>query len=374
MNRLIVVLLSLCLWLLPAAAQDEVQQERFLLTYIPNIQFAPTYVAIAKGYFAEQGLEIQVEHLNEPDVVDLVASGQANFRIVSGEQLIHARAQGRPVVSVYEWFQQYPVGVVVSDASGIESVKDLAGKKVGIPGRFGASYTGFTTLLLVNGMTESDVVLEEIGFNAPEVFCLGAIDAAIVYVNNEPLQIEARIAQSDCGDLTGVHVLLISDEADLVSNGLLTSEMTIKDHPESVEAMVNAYNQALRDVIRNPAEAYLLSMEFVENLDMSEEWVQTLEELSAQQMSFLESDPTREEIAASRDAMYATLESQFDTQDLLQFAILLRSIELWDADQLGYSDLSSWEVMQATLIEMGMVSEPIELEFAFTNAFLPVPK
>jgi len=94
-------------------AQDELTDERMLLTFIPNVQFAPFYVGVESGYFEAVGFNVALEHLNEPEVVDLVAVGQANYGIVSGEQVILARSQGRDVVYVYEWFQQYPVGVVV---------------------------------------------------------------------------------------------------------------------------------------------------------------------------------------------------------------------------------------------------------------------
>ena len=62
---------------------------------------------------------------------------------------------------------------------GEASLDQLPGMTVGIPGRFGASYSGLTTLLESAGLTEADIELNEIGFNAPEVFCLGAVDAAV---------------------------------------------------------------------------------------------------------------------------------------------------------------------------------------------------
>ena len=185
------------------SAQAELLSERILLTFIPNIQFAPFYVGMVNGHFADQGFEVTLEHLQEPDVLDLVAAGQANFGIVSGEQVILARAQGRDVVYVYEWFQEYPVGIVMVSNDGEADLEDLNGMTVGIPGRFGASYSGLTTLLQSADLSEDDIQLNEIGFNAPDVFCLGVVEAAVVYVNNEPLQIRNRIAADDCGDTIG---------------------------------------------------------------------------------------------------------------------------------------------------------------------------
>ncbi|MGB1285528.1 MAG: ABC transporter substrate-binding protein [Aggregatilineales bacterium] len=367
------MLMLLCLLLLipTLSAQDELQEEQFLLTFIPNIQFSPIYIAEANGYFAEAGYDITVDYLNEPDVVDLVAAGQANFGMVSGEQVIMAAAQGRPVIFVYEWFQQYPIGVVVPAESDIETVDDLAGKVVGIPGLFGASYSGFTTLLSSAGMIETDVTLEAVGFNAPEVFCTGRVDASVVYINNEPLQITNRAIQDDCGEVRGVRVLPVSTSADLVSNGIVTSQALIESDPEKVAAFVGAYDAGLNDVINNPAEAYLLSAEYVENLPLSDAMRGMLENLSTDQKAFLAEDPDASAIADSRQGMLDALRTDFRPDELIQFEVLLASIDLWTAEQTGFSDLSSWDAMLETLVAMDMLSNDVDISTLFTNDYLP---
>src|SRR3954470_12864276 len=104
-----------------AQAQTAARDLTFFLTYIPNIQFAPVYVAIEKGYFADAGLNVTLQSGDEPDGINLIAANQLQFGFASGEQVIAARAQGRPVRSVYEWFQKYPVGVLVTNESGIKT-------------------------------------------------------------------------------------------------------------------------------------------------------------------------------------------------------------------------------------------------------------
>ncbi len=375
MSRIAKLLLLVAVLLLPfsitTAQDDELVDQTFLLTFIPNIQFSPTYAAIANGHFAEAGFNVTIEHLDEPVVVDLIASNQRQFGIVSGEQVIMARSGGRPIVYLYEWFQQYPVGVVVPENSDIETVADLAGRNVGIPGRFGASYSGLTALLAANDLTEQDIDLEEIGFFAPDVVCVGGVEASVVYLNNEPLQIEQRAEQGECGDVTGVRVLPVAAEVDLVSNGLVTNEETIANQPEMVAAFVAAYHQGLQDVINNPAEAYLISLDYVDNLPISDELHAALEAEAAAQEEFLATNPDREAIAESRQAMYDRLHEQFSSEELIQLQVLLKSIELWDAEQLGVTELASWEAAQNTLLEMGFLNEPIDLEAAFTNEFVP---
>ena len=371
---LIRILLSIAatFWLgLAIFAQDDRVDERILLTFIPNIQFAPFYVGIEAGYFADAGFNVSLEHLQEPEVLDLVAVGQANFGIVSGEQVILARSRGRDVVYVFEWFQQYPVGLVHNSALDLNNLEDLRALTIGVPGRFGASYSGLTTLLSSAGLTEDDIDLREIGFNAPEVFCLGAVDAAIVYVNNEPQQIQHLASQGDCGDVADVDVVTVASQVDLVSNGLIVGDAYLEDSPDAVERMTRSLADALRIAINNPAYAYLASLKHVDSLPADESLVRALEAAAEGQVEFLATDPERDAIAMSRHQLAADLAERFDGALLTQFRVLLNTIELWDAENLGWSELASWEAMQATLESLGYLEGGAgALQDAFTNQFV----
>lgn len=371
--RLLSFLLLASLLAVGGASAQDAQDVTFFLTFVPNIQFSPLYVAVENGYFADSGINLTLEHGDEPLGVDLIASGQRQFGMISGEQVIAARSQGRPVVFVYEWFQSYPVGIAAPVESGIQSVEDLRGRVVGIPGRFGASYSGLTALLDANGMTEQDIQLEEIGFNAPEAICTGRVEATVVYANNEPLQMRNRAAAGDCGSVTDVIVLPVSDAADMVSNGIVTSEETIASDPDLVTTVVSAFDRGLRDVIANPAAAYLISARVVDNLPMTYDLQVGLTMLADEQAAWLAANPdaTRDEIAARRAAMHETLAQTATPDDLVQFDVLLATIAFWDADALGVSTLDSWEVTQTTLDNMGFLPKPIDLEAAFTNLFVP---
>lgn len=365
---------ALLLMAVAGAAQEAAPavDETLFLTFVPNVQFSPVYAAIERGYFADAGFNIQIEHGDEPVGVDLIAAGQRNFGMISGEQVIAARGQGRDVLMVYQWFHDFPVGIVYSPESGITSVADLAGRKIGIPGRFGASYSGLIALLAANGMTEADIQLEEIGFNAPEVFCLGRIEASVVYANNEPLQIANRIAAGDCGDRQSIELLPVSVEVALVSNGLVTSRELLESDPERIAAFVDAFDAGLRDAVRNPAYAYLSSAPYVETLPLSDDLRQALEEAAAASWEFQTQNPdaTREDYQARREALRAELGEQFTADELLQLDVLLASIALWDAETLGLMEADAWEATQETLITMGFVETPLDLSLAFTNQFI----
>jgi NitT/TauT family transport system substrate-binding protein len=369
--RAVVVVLALSLLtIVGVQAQSEPTKVTLFLPYVADIQFAPVYAALENGDFKAVNIDLQVQYGDEPTGVDLIAANQIQFGLISAEENIKARANGRPVVQVYEWFQKYPIGIVVSADSGIASVKDLKGHKVGIPGRFGASYNALTALLTANGLTESDIDLQEIGYNAPDVFCVGGVEAAVVYINNEPLQIQQRADAGNCNGVKTVKVFAVSDSVDMVSNGIMTNEQTIADNPKLVTDMVKAFDAGLRESINNPAKTYLLSLKYIDNLPITDVFKAALQDAAATQDKFLATNPDRAAIVDSRAASLKTLSAKFDAPTLVQFHVLLNTIALWDADHLGLADKASWETTQKVLTGMKFVTTPIDVEKAFTNDFL----
>ncbi|MEN4042052.1 MAG: ABC transporter substrate-binding protein [Anaerolineaceae bacterium] len=306
----------------PAPANDLVTV-RLPVGFIPNVQFAPLYVAMHKGYYREAGIDLEIDYSFETDAVTLVGGNQLQFSIVSGEQVLLGRAAGLPIVYVLSWYQEYPVGVAALGADTLKQPSDLRGLSVGTPMLFGASFIGFRALLEAGGLSEADVKTEVIGFNQIEALTAGLQDAAVIYIANEPTQLRALGHE--------VSVLRVSDYLTLVGNGLLTNETTIQNHPDLVRRMVQATYRGIADTIANPAEAYEISLNYVENLAQADQAVQK--------------------------------------------QVLLTSIELYQAEgmRLGYSDIQAWQNMQDILLKMGLIASPLDLDKAFTNEFLPEP-
>ena len=240
---------------LSACAKPDMSTIKLPVGYIPNVQFAPLYVAIDKGFYAEEGLEVEMDYNMETDSVALLGAGELQFAIASGEQVLLGRAQELPVVYVLNWYQDYPVGVVSKTEQAITSPQDLAGKKIGIPGLYGASYIGFIALLNAGGLQESDVTLDSIGYTQVESLANDMDDAAVIYVANEPAKLRAEGYDVD--------VLAVSDYISLVGNGLLTSQEMIEKQPDVVAAMVRATSKGIQYTAAHPDEAYEICTKFL---------------------------------------------------------------------------------------------------------------
>src|SRR5215510_14642866 len=160
----------------PKSTPEALTHIRLPMGYIPNIQFAPFYVAVEKGYFKDAGIELEFDYKFETDGVALVGAGELPFAVVSGEQVLLARSQGLPVTYIAAWYQEYPVSVVGKSELGVLIPQDLKGKKIGLPGLFGANYVGLRALLHEAKMSESDVTLDSIGFNQVELLATGQQD------------------------------------------------------------------------------------------------------------------------------------------------------------------------------------------------------
>jgi len=325
MKKVVLLMLTLAISLMACTSSKsaneagELRQIKLPMGYIPNIQYAPFYVTIEKGYFAEEGIEIEFDYSFETDGVALTGAGELPFAVASGEQVLLARSQGLPVVYAFAWYQQFPISVISAPGLNINEPADLRGKKIGLPGLFGANFIGLEALLFSAGVDPSEVQMDAIGFNQVEAYASGNSEIVVGYTANEPI-----VLASQGFDLTELRV---ADYVSLTANGIVTNEETIANDPELVRSMARALTRGIEDTIANPDEAYEISLKFVENLK--------------------------------------------DQDKDVQMQVLTTSIEFWKAERIGYSNPQAWENMNDLLVKMQLIPEPIDLSKAFTNEFIP---
>ncbi len=161
------------------------------LGYIPSVQFAPFYVADQQGWYAEAGLQVEFQNKIDPDLITLVGQGAIDVGIGDGTSVIPAVSQGIPIRYLATVYGKSPNIVFAKASSGITSAADLAGRRVGTPGRFGSGWIMLQALLGSANLTVEDVeIVEYPDFTQRAAVEQGAVDAATGFANNEPVQLE----------------------------------------------------------------------------------------------------------------------------------------------------------------------------------------
>ncbi len=320
----LVLMLLAPIMLITSACSGRKQPQEITLAmgYIPNVQFAPFYVATEKGYYEKAGLKVNFKYGTESDLVKLVGTNRIPFMVGSGEEVILGRSQGLPVTYVMQWYRKFPVVVFSLKERGIEKPKDLEGKKVGIPGLYGASYIGWKALVYAAGIDESKVRLESIGYTQATAVSTGKVDAALDYSVSGPLQL--RLSGRE------VNVIPISDYIDLPSNGIITNDAMIRDHPDVVKALVHATLLGLKDTLSDPDEAFRISLKYAPEAGKDEEQKKT------------------------------------------NRAVFEEALKLWQAggEKLGLSSPSSWEESAKFMFEAGLIDKQVDPKSCYTNEFV----
>ena len=289
--------------------------------FIPSVQFAPFYVGIEKGFFADEGIDLKLAHGFENDYLKLVGVDEVQFMVGSGDQVVLGRGQGLPVRYVMAWYTRYPVVVFAKDAAQIAEPADLRGKRIGLPGLFGANYVALRGILAAGGLTEQDVTLESIGFTQAAAISEGRVDAAVDYAVNGPVILGLA------GETTTQ--IGLDDYLTIPSNGLVTNEQTLMDRPELVAAMVRATLRAIAYTLANPDEAFAIALKFVPEAGGDNE-------------------------AANR-------------------AVFDASLPYWTTPTgrtPGASDLAAWETAAAFMQEVGLADTVAAAAEHFTNEFV----
>jgi NitT/TauT family transport system substrate-binding protein len=288
------------------------------LTYVPNIQFAPVYVADALGYYRDAGLSVTIRHhaLSEDEFGALV-SGQENIIYAGGDEVVQARSKGISLTYLASIYTTYPVTLIVPANSPIYTAADLRGHSIGIPGPYGASYIGLLSLLDNARLTTKDVNIQYINYTQVPALMGGKVDSVVGFINNEPVQFR----EHDFAVRT--LPMFAPDAPSFISNGLaaLTSELT--SHKDDVKQFVAATLRGVAYVNAHPQDAVRLSQKYVPGM-----------------------------------------------QTANALAVLQASIPLWQ-NAGNPQNLADWQAMAQFLQAKGFLSDSVDPSVCFSNDYLP---
>ena len=269
MKRIFAMILICCLMLTGACLADEPLRELdVVLDWYPNALHAFMYVAIEKGYYAEEGLQVNIRFpSNANDAISLVAAGRADVGLYYQQDVIQARAnQGVPVKSIGAVVQG-PLNIVLSLAEkDITSPSDLVGKTIGYAGTE-LSEALIRSIMEAAGADYSDVTMIDVGFDLMSSMTTGNVDATIgCLVNHEVPQMEEEGFSVNWFDLDDYGVPTYYEGV------FLANDKMIENEPEVLAAFLRASARGFADMKANPEEALaiLLANQSAENFPLSE--------------------------------------------------------------------------------------------------------
>ena len=211
---------------------------------------SPYFVALDKGWYKEEGLEPTIlTGKGSGDVVKRVDIGSADIGIVDTGVLIVARAQGAKVKIVSMLFDKSPYCMWMWKDSGINSPKDLVGKKIGAPPG-DAQRTIFPALAQVNGFDPDKVTFVNIAAEAKfSALAAKQMDVIFDYYSGAPFFHKAM------GEENVKYMMFADYGVDVYSNALVASEKYIKENPGIIKRFVKASLRGWEFALKNPEES-----------------------------------------------------------------------------------------------------------------------
>lgn len=307
-------------------ASAEPEELTLGLTYVPNVQFAPFYLAAEEGYFEEAGVDVELRHHGEAeDLFGALAAGDEQVVVAGGDEMMQARSQGTPVLSTATLYRTYPVVAMVPEDSDVTAPADLAGKKIGVPGPYGETWFGLLALLDSAGLSTDDVTIEHIGFTQQAALTAGHVDVAMGFSNGDVPALESS------GFAVRTLPVGQAEEVPLVGIGLGTTEAYAADHPEALRAVNEAVARAVTDIRADPQVG----------------------------------------LEASKEYIPGTLDAE---QERAALATLTATAALYEGEEpaarWGEHDADVWDRMSDFLLDQGLIETEVPAAEAYTDDFL----
>ncbi|WLB55979.1 ABC transporter substrate-binding protein [Bradyrhizobium japonicum] len=317
-NILIVASCALGSWTSTATAQTAVT---FQLNWTAGGANAGFAAALREGFYKAAGLDVTIVQGNgSGNTAQLVASGRSQLAYADAVAVSQLIAKGAPMKVVATIYQSNPNEVSALTKSGVKSINDLKGKKVGVPA--GSSQTTMMPLFLkANGLKEADMTMINMPVAAMVPSLLqGQVDAILGSMDSYQIQLEQQGATLDNYRFADYGV-------PTVSTSIFASDSFIKDNPDVLKKFIGASLKGWSFALDNPDKA-------VKDLK----------------------------------AVFPDLNEKLATAELAAVTPLFCS---GGAKFLGKAEDAHWTRTQALLSEVKLLPEGQDPKSYYTNAYLP---
>ena len=230
--------------LTPSAAT--MQNVSLMLDWFPNADHVGIYQALSAGDFSQAGLDVHVHVPSDPaSPLQLLAAGKVDFAISYEPQLLLARDQGEPLVSVAALVQEPLTSIVSIGSKHITTPAQLRGKRVGDAG-IPYQHAYLTTIMQHAGLPPGSVKEINVGDNLVPAMLSGRVDATLgAYWNYEAIQLQELHKHPNVIRMNAVGVPTYDELVLVVRTGMLDEHMDIVRR--FVQALARGYEAARRN-------------------------------------------------------------------------------------------------------------------------------
>jgi NitT/TauT family transport system substrate-binding protein len=215
---------------------------------------APFVVAIDKGYFKAEGLDVTIDTAaGSLEPINRVASGTYDMGFGDINSLIKFRDAnpGTPLKAVFMVYNKPPFSVVGRKSRGVMKPKDLEGKKLGAPAADGA-FAQWKIFVKANDIDAAKVTIENVGFPVREpMLAAGQVDAITGFSFSSFINLKDRGVPVD-----DIVVMLMADYGvNLYGNSIIVNPKFAAEKPEAVKGFLRAFVKGLKETVKDPSTA-----------------------------------------------------------------------------------------------------------------------
>lgn len=228
--------------------KKDLREVNVVLDWYPNAIHTFLYTAIERGYYEEEGLDVQIRFpSNANDALSMVAAGKAEIGMYYQQDLIQAVANQKAPIRSVGAIVQSPLSIILSlKDKNITSPKDMVGKTIGYGGTV-LSESLVKCMMESVGADASDVKMVDVGFDLMSSMTTGNVDATIgCLVNHEVPQMEEEGFELNYFPVSGYGIPNYYEEVFLTNNKLLEEE------PEVVAGFLRASKKGFDDFKADP--------------------------------------------------------------------------------------------------------------------------
>lgn len=300
---------------------DDSRKVQFQQSFINDVGLAGIFYAQESGLFRDVGLDVEALPGGAGiDPVVIVASGQAFMgNTTNAASVIIPRSRGVPVKVVAAQYKRSPLGFLAKRETGVESIEDIRGKKVGV---VQTSVSVLESVLKINGMTGSVQPVVVAPASTLSALLDGTVDVQVAFSLNQKLQMDLRGI-----DNTFLSFFDLGFKQE--SYPYFASEDTIKNDPELVAGFVSAARKGWGYALDHPEEVAKLTVEeYMEGGDLAQQT-----EYARRQREIIDTPFT-------------------------------------EKNGLLYPDLATWEVTNKVLLDTGLIEKSVDLQQLLTFEFV----